>query len=282
MSMRELEARALIGPVKEALLEINYETPSGTMGALRQALETEVSEAGRAALEDIVRNREIAAKERLAMCQDTGMAVIFAEIGQEVHLRGDIRVAINEAVRQAYQEGYLRKSVVAEPLFERKNTKDNTPAIVHFDLVPGDKVRLIVAAKGAGSENMSTVKMLTPAAGVAGVKREVVAFVEQAGPNPCPPIVVGIGLGGDLELAALLAKKALMRKMGERNPDPRYAKLEEELLEALNRTGVGPQGLGGINTAMDVRIEFFPTHIAELPLAINIDCHLHRHKEVII
>lgn len=282
MSMRELEARALIGPVKEALLEINYETPSGTMGALRQALETEVSEAGRAALEDIVRNREIAAKERLAMCQDTGMAVIFAEIGQEVHLRGDIRVAINEAVRQAYQEGYLRKSVVAEPLFERKNTKDNTPAIIHFDLVPGDKVRLIVAAKGAGSENMSTVKMLTPAAGVAGVKREVVAFVEQAGPNPCPPIVVGIGLGGDLELAALLAKKALMRKMGERNPDPRYAKLEEELLEALNRTGVGPQGLGGINTAMDVRIEFFPTHIAELPLAINIDCHLHRHKEVII
>jgi fumarate hydratase subunit alpha len=280
--MRELEASALIGPVKEALLEINYETPPETMERLRRALATEVSEAGRAAMEDIVRNREIAAKERLAMCQDTGMAVIFAEIGQEVHLRGDIRGAINEGVRQAYQEGYLRKSVVADPLFERKNTLDNTPAIIHFDLVPGDKIRLIVAAKGAGSENMSTVKMLTPAAGLAGVKREVVEFVEKAGPNPCPPIVVGIGIGGDLELAALLAKKALMRKMGQRNPDPRYAKLEEELLSAINRTGIGPQGLGGINTAMDVRIEYFPTHIAELPLAINIDCHLHRHKEVII
>ncbi len=280
--MRELEAKALIGPVKEALLEINYKTPPETMARLRKALETEVSEAGRAAMEDILRNREIAAKERLAMCQDTGMVVIFAEIGQEVHLRGDIRAAINEAVRQAYQEGYLRKSVVAEPLFERKNTQDNTPAIIHFDLIPGDRMRLIVAAKGAGSENMSTVKMLTPAAGLAGVKREVVEFVERAGPNPCPPIVVGIGIGGDLELAALLAKKALMRKMGQRNPDPRYAKLEEELLEAINRTGVGPQGLGGINTAMDVRIEFFPTHIAELPLAINLDCHLHRHKEVII
>ncbi|MGQ9477750.1 MAG: fumarate hydratase [Candidatus Bipolaricaulia bacterium] len=280
--MRELEVKALIGPVKEALLEINYKTPPETMARLRKALETEVSEAGRGALEDIVKNREIAAKEQLAMCQDTGMAVIFAEIGQEVHLRGDIKEALNEAVRQAYEEGYLRKSVVADPLFERKNTKDNTPAIIHFDLVSGDRVRLIVAAKGAGSENMSTVKMLTPATGLEGVKREVVEFVERAGPNPCPPIVVGIGLGGDLELAALLAKKALMRKMGQRNPDPRYAKLEEELLEAINRTGVGPQGLGGINTALDVRIEFFPTHIAELPLAINLDCHLHRHKEVLI
>lgn len=280
--MRNLKASELIGPVKEALQEINFDTPSEMMKSLRKALETEVSEAGRAALEDIVKNREIAAEERLAMCQDTGMAVIFLEIGQEVHLVGDLEGALNEAVRQAYQEGYLRKSVVAEPLFERKNTQDNTPAILHFRVVPGERLKLIVAAKGAGSENMSTVRMLTPAAGVEGVKRAVVEFVERAGPNPCPPIVVGLGIGGDLELAALLAKKALMRKMGQRNPDPRYAKLEEELLEAVNRTGVGPQGLGGINTAMDVRIEYFPTHIAELPLAINLDCHLHRHKEIII
>jgi len=280
--MRELEARELIGPVKEALLSINFDTPPETMAKLREFWETEVSEAGRGAMEDIVRNREIAAKERLAMCQDTGMAVIFCELGQEVHIRGDIREALSEAVRQAYEEGYLRKSVVDDPLFERKNTQDNTPPIVHFELVPGDKVKLIVAAKGAGSENMSAVKMLTPAAGVEGVKREVVEFVERAGPNPCPPIVVGVGIGGDLELVAILAKKALMRKMGERNPDPRYAKLEEELLEAINRTGIGPQGLGGINTAMDVRVEYYPTHIAELPLGINIDCHLHRHKEIVL
>lgn len=280
--MREIKASELIGPVKEALLAINFDTPPELMQKLREFWETEVSEAGRGAMEDIVKNREIAAKERLAMCQDTGMAVIFVELGQEIHLQGNIKEALNEAVRQAYQEGYLRKSVVDDPLFERKNTKDNTPAIVHYELVPGERVKITVAAKGAGSENMSTVKMLTPAAGVAGIKREIVEFVEGAGPNPCPPIVVGIGIGGDLELVAKLAKKALMRKLGQRNPDPRYAKLEEEILEAINRTGVGPQGLGGINTAMDVRIEYYPTHIAELPLAINIDCHLHRHKKVII
>jgi len=280
--MRELKAEELIGPVKEALLEINYETPPEVLQKLKEFWETEVSEAGKGAMEDIVRNRELAAQKRVAMCQDTGLALIFVELGQEVHVVGDLKGALNEAVRQAYTEGYLRKSVVDDPLFERRNTGDNTPAIIHFDLVPGDRVRLIVAAKGAGSENMSTVRMLAPAAGLEGVKRTVVEFVEEAGPNPCPPIVVGVGIGGDLELAALLAKKALMRKMGERNPDPRYAKLEEELLEAINRTGIGPQGLGGVNTAMDVRVEYYPTHIAQLPLAINIDCHLHRHKEVVI
>ncbi len=280
--MRELKAEELIGPVKEALLEINYETPPEVLQKLKEFWETEVSEAGKGAMEDIVRNRELAAQKRVAMCQDTGLALIFVELGQEVHVVGDLKGALNEAVRQAYTEGYLRKSVVDDPLFERKNTGDNTPAIIHFDLVPGDRVRLIVAAKGAGSENMSTVRMLAPAAGLEGVKRTVVEFVEEAGPNPCPPIVVGVGIGGNLELAALLAKKALMRKMGERNPDPRYAKLEEELLEAINRTGIGPQGLGGVNTAMDVRVEYYPTHIAQLPLAINIDCHLHRHKEVVI
>jgi len=211
------------------------------------------------------------------------MAIIFAEVGSDLKIEGNsLKRAIEQGVREGYQEGYLRKSVVSDPLFDRKNTQDNTPAIIHVDLVEGDKLKLTVAAKGFGSENMSRVVMLTPADGVKGVKREVLNLVKEAGPNPCPPIVVGLGIGGDLELAAMLAKKALMRKMGERNPDPRYALLEEELLELINKTGIGPQGYGGINTAMDVRIEYFPTHIAGLPLAINIDCHLHRHKEIIL
>ena len=188
-----------------------------------------------------------------------------------------MRAAINEGVRQGYQEGYLRKSVVAEPLFDRLNTKDNTPAIVHVELVSGDGVRLIVAAKGFGAENMSWARILTPAQGIEGVKREVVRCVEEAGPNACPPIVVGVGLGGTLEMAALLAKKALMRDIGSRNADPRYAQLEQELLELVNRTGIGPQGWGGLNTALDVRVEFFATHIAAIPIAINLDCHLQRH-----
>lgn len=281
--MRVIKAEEIIKAVKGAVQEINFHTPPETMATLRKAYETEVSPAGKAAMEDIVKNREIAAQRRLAMCQDTGMAVIFAEVGTDLKIEGDsLKKAIEQGVREGYQEGYLRKSVVSDPLFDRKNTQNNTPAIIHIDLVEGDKLKLTVAAKGFGSENMSRVVMLTPADGVKGVKREVLNLVKEAGPNPCPPIVVGIGIGGDLELAAMLAKKALMRKMGERNPDPRYAKLEEELLELINKTGIGPQGYGGINTAMDVRIEYFPTHIAGLPLAINIDCHLHRHKEIVL
>jgi fumarate hydratase subunit alpha len=217
------------------------------------------------------------------MCQDTGMAIIFIELGQEVHLTGgDLRAAIDEGVRIGFQEGYLRKSVVAEPLFQRRNTGDNTPAVVHVEIVPGDRLRLTVATKGFGAENMSWAKILTPAAGIEGVKREVVRCVEEAGPNACPPVVVGVGLGGTLEMAALLAKKALMRETGNRHPDPRYAALELELLDRVNATGIGPQGWGGVNTALDVRVEYYPTHIAAIPIAINLDCHLQRHMEVMI
>ena len=283
MSIREIKAEEIVEAVQAAVQEINFHTPARTMERLRRALETEVSPAGRGAMEDIVKNREIAAEEGLAMCQDCGLVVVFAEVGSEVRIIGrSLTSAIDEGVRRGYEEGYLRKSVVDDPLFERVNTRDNTPAIVHIDLVEGDRLKLIVAAKGGGSENMSMVKMLKPADGVQGVKREVLELVRRAGPNPCPPIVVGIGIGGDLEQVAILAKRALMREMGGRNPNPKYAALEEELLELINKTGIGPQGYGGINTAMDVRIEYFPTHIASLPLAVNIDCHLHRHKEIVL
>jgi fumarate hydratase subunit alpha len=246
-------------------------------------MESEPSPAGRQAMRDIVENRHIASARQVPMCQDTGMAVVFVEIGQDVHLvGGELREAINRGVRQGYQEGYLRKSVVAEPLFERHNTGDNTPAVVHVDVVPGEDLRLLVAAKGFGAENMSWARILTPAQGIEGVKREVVRCVEEAGPNACPPIVVGVGLGGTLELAALLAKKALMREIGSRNPAPRYAALEQELLDRVNATGIGPQGWGGRNTALDVRVEFYPTHIAAIPIAINLDCHLQRHMEIVI
>jgi fumarate hydratase subunit alpha len=217
----------------------------------------------------------------MPMCQDTGMVVVFVTLGQDVRLIGGaLHAAIHEGVRQGYAEGYLRMSVVAEPLFDRQNTRDNTPAVIHVDLVPGETFALIVAAKGFGAENMSRSLVLTPAEGVAGVKREVVRCVEDAGPNACPPVVVGVGVGGTLELSALLAKRALMRETGERNPDARYAALERELLQLVNATGIGPQGWGGRHTALDVRVEFYATHIAGIPLTINLDCHLQRHMRI--
>lgn len=276
--MREIPVSLITERIRQAVQEINFHTPQPTLIQLNQILESEPSPAGQQAMRDIVENRAIASAQQVPMCQDTGMVIVFVELGQEVHLSGgDLRASINEGVRQGYQEGYLRKSVVAEPLFDRLNTKDNTPAIVHVELVPGDGLRLIVAAKGFGAENMSWARILTPAQGIEGVKREVVRCVEEAGPNACPPIVVGVGLGGTLEMAALLAKKALMRDIGSRNADPRYAQLEQELLDLVNRTGIGPQGWGGLNTALDVRVEFFATHIAAIPIAINLDCHLQRH-----
>ncbi len=279
--MREIPVSLITERIRQAVQEINFHTPQPTLIQLNQILESEPSPAGQQAMRDIVENRAIASAQQVPMCQDTGMVIVFVELGQEVHLSGgDLRASINEGVRQGYQEGYLRKSVVAEPLFDRLNTKDNTPAIVHVELVPGDGLRLIVAAKGFGAENMSWARILTPAQGIEGVKREVVRCVEEAGPNACPPIVVGVGLGGTLEMAALLAKKALMRDIGSRNADPRYAQLEQELLELINRTGIGPQGWGGLNTALDVRVEFFATHIAAIPIAINLDCHLQRHCEI--
>jgi len=234
-------------------------------------------------MQDIVETRRIASRRQVPMCQDTGMAIVFVDLGQDVHLSGgELWEAIAEGVRKGYREGYLRNSVVAEPLFERRNTGDNTPPIVHFQVSPGGQLRLIVAAKGFGAENMSRAKMLTPAQGVEEVKREIVQCVLEAGPNACPPIVVGVGVGGTLEIAALLAKKALMREIGQRHPDPRYAALELELLDLINRTGIGPQGWGGVNTALDVRVEYYPTHIASLPLAVNLDCHLQRHIEIVM
>jgi fumarate hydratase subunit alpha len=281
--MRTIDVSQVTAQLRQAVQTINFYTPEPTMIRLVDILETEPSPAGRQALHDIVENRQIASTRQTPMCQDTGMALVFVSLGQEVRLvGGDLREAITAGVRQGYQEGYLRKSVVAEPLFERRNTGDNTPPVIHFELVPGDQLRLTVAAKGFGAENMSWVKILTPAQGVEGVKREVIRCVEEAGPNACPPVVVGVGVGGTLEMAALLGKRALMRDMGQRHPDPRYAALELELLDLINATGIGPQGWGGVNTALDVRVEYYPTHIAAIPLAVNLDCHLHRHLEIVI
>lgn len=281
--MRTIDVAEVTARVRQAVQTINFHTPAPVLAQLNDVWVLEPSPAGKLALQDIVENRGVASARQVPMCQDTGMAVIFAQIGQEVHFAGgDLRAAITEGVRQGYREGYLRNSVVAEPLFDRKNTGDNTPPVMHFDLVAGDQLRLIVAAKGFGAENMSRVKILTPANRMENVKREVLSVVQEAGPNACPPIVVGVGLGGSLEMAAILAKRALMREVGERHPDPRYAALELELLDLVNRTGIGPQGWGGVNTALDVRIETYPTHIAAVPLAINLDCHLQRHIEVVI
>jgi len=281
--MRTIDVQEITARVREAVQAINFHTTEPVMIGLNEILVSEPSPAGRAAMRDIVENRKVASERQVPMCQDTGMVVVFADIGQDVHLAGgDVREAIDEGVRQGYQEGYLRKSVVAEPLFERRNTGDNAPAVIHFRLVSGEGLELIVAAKGFGAENMSRAMVLTPADGLEGVRREVVRCVEDAGPNACPPVVVGVGIGGTLEMAALLAKRALMREVGERNADPRYAALELDLLERVNATGIGPQGWGGVYTASDVRVEYYPTHIAGIPLAINLDCHLQRHVRLTI
>ncbi len=281
--MRELDVKLIGDKVREAVQALNFHTPETTLNQLIQVRDSEPSPTGRQAMIEIVENRRVASRRAVPMCQDTGMALVFLEIGQEVHLvGGDLRAAVDAGVRQGYAEGYLRKSVVREPVFERKNTGDNAPAILYTDIVPGEQVRLTVACKGFGAENMSWARILTPAEGLDGVKAEVVRCVEEAGPNACPPVVVGVGLGGTLDLAALLAKKALLRETGTRNPDPRYAELELELLDLVNATGIGPQGWGGVNTALDVRVEFYPTHIAAVPLAVNLDCHLQRHTEIIL
>ena len=281
--MRTLDVAEVTARVRDAVQAINFHTPATVLIQLSDVLAQEPSPAGRLAMQDIVDNREVASSRQVPMCQDTGMVVVFADVGQDLRLvGGDLRAAITEGVRQGYREGYLRNSVVAEPLFERPNTGDNTPPVIHFDLLPGDALRLTIAAKGFGAENMSRVRVLTPARRLEQVKQAVVDTVQEAGPNACPPVVVGVGLGGTVEMAALLAKKALMRTVGARHPEPRYAALELELLDLVNRTGIGPQGWGGLNTALDVRIEYYPTHIAAVPLAVNLDCHLQRHIEIVI
>lgn len=281
--MREINAQVITKAVKDLFMQANYVIGCDVLDELKRVLEAEESPVGKSILEQIIKNDEIAKKEQIAMCQDTGLAVVFVELGQDVRIvDGDFHEAINQGVREAYRDGYLRKSVVSDPLFERKNTGDNTPAVVYMDLVPGDCIKIIAAPKGAGSENMSAVKMLKPADGVEGVKKFVVDTVKQAGPNPCPPTIIGVGIGGTMEKAALLSKKALLRRMDQQNPDERYAKLEKEILEEINKSGIGPGGLGGRITSLAVHIEHFPTHIACLPVAVNICCHACRHAEAVI
>jgi fumarate hydratase subunit alpha len=281
--MKTIDVRQITSHIRQAVQKINFHTPEPAMIQLGEILLNEPSPAGRQAMRDIIANRNVASQRQMPMCQDTGMVIVFVEMGQNVHLvGGDLRQAINEGVRRGYDEGYLRKSIVVEPLFERRNTKDNTPAAIHVELVPGERFELTIAAKGFGAENMSRAKVLTPAEGIEGLKREVVQCVEDAGPNACPPVVIGVGVGGTLDIAALLAKKALMREISQRHPDERYAALELELLDLVNATGIGPQGWGGVNTASDVRVEYYPTHIAGIPIAINLDCHLQRHTHIVL
>ncbi|MCL1965494.1 MAG: fumarate hydratase [Firmicutes bacterium] len=281
--MREVAAEAVACEVERLFLHASYAIGEDVEAAVRSGLERETSPAGCAALRQIAENYRIAREERVAICQDTGMAVVFADVGQDVHIvSGGFEDAVNEGVRRAYTGGYLRKSVVAEPLFDRVNTKDNTPAVLHARIVPGDKLRLLVVPKGFGSENMSRVKMLTPADGVEGVKRFVIETVTEAGPNPCPPVIVGVGIGGTMEMAALMAKRQTARPVGSRHADARYAGLEEEMLAAVNRSGVGPAGTGGRVTALAVHAEYYPTHIAGLPVAVNVCCHAARHAEGVL
>lgn len=241
---------------------------------------TEASPVGRTVLDQLLENQRIAANDKVPLCQDTGMAVVFVDIGQDVHItEGDYESAINEGVRQAYQQGYFRNSVVGEPLFHRTNTNDNTPAVIHTRIVPGDKVHILVTPKGFGSENMSALKMLVPADGIEGVKKFVLDTVKKAGPNPCPPIILGIGIGGTFEKAALMAKRCTTRPLDQDHPDPRYAELEKELLQKINALGIGPAGIGGNTTALKVSIDYAATHIAGLPVAVNICCLAARHAE---
>lgn len=281
--MRTLEASKISEAVAQLATQANYYLPDDVDRAIAQGYEAEESPLGKEIFRQIMANAAIARQENRPMCQDTGLAVVFAEVGQDVHITGGtLTEAVNAGVAKGYMEGYLRKSVVAEPLFARRNTGDNTPAILHVTVVPGDRLRLILAPKGAGSENMSALKMLKPSDGVAGVKKFVVDTVVNAGSNPCPPIVVGVGIGGTMEMAALLAKKALLRPLDQRHPQREYAQLEAELLALVNKTGVGPQGLGGRITALAVNVEWYPTHIAMLPVAVNINCHAARHAEIVL
>ena len=281
--MKEIHVTDISAAVARLCVDACCRLPADVRAAFAERQRTEPSPVGRDILGQLMQNADIAADEMMPICQDTGLAVVFADVGQEVHIiGGDFTEAVNEGVRRGYVDGYLRKSSVAEPLFERKNTGDNTPAVLHVRLVPGDGLRLRLAPKGAGSENKSVVKMLVPADGIEGVRKVVLDAVLAAGPNSCPPMVVGVGLGGTMELAALCAKRAAARDLATRNADPRYAAFEDELLTLINKTGIGPQGLGGRTTALKVHVEWAPTHIASLPVAVNINCHAARHAEALL
>ena len=279
--MRTIKAGAVTEAVKKLCIEANCDLPADVREAIRRCRQDETFPIARSVLEKIEENYLIAAAEGVPICQDTGLACVFLRLGQEVHIEGDLRAAVDEGVREGYRDGYLRKSCVADPL-RRVNTGDNTPAVIYYDIVPGDGLEITVAPKGFGSENMSQIKMLRPSDGLDGVRDFVLHVAEEAGPNPCPPIVVGVGLGGTFDKAALLAKQALLRPLDVRNADPYYAELEEELLMKINALGIGPQGFGGRTTALAVNIEVLPTHIAGLPCAVNINCHVTRHRTAVL
>lgn len=279
--MREINAETITEAVAELAVEANCRLPGDVKERIEQARANEPWPTACGILDKIIENYGIADENFVPICQDTGVCCVFLKIGQDVHITGDLRKAVDEGVRKGYGEGYLRKSVVRDPL-RRVNTGDNTPAMLYTEIVPGDKIELTVAPKGFGSENMSRLAMLKPSDGIEGVKAFILKTVEEAGPNPCPPIVVGVGIGGTFDKAAYMAKKALMRPLTERNADEFYAALEEELLERINALGIGPQGFGGKTTALAVNIEWYPTHIAGLPVAVNINCHVTRHKTVVL
>ena len=277
--MREIHISQIINTVRDLCIESNYYLSNDVKEALCEAKKNETWPLAENVLDQLILNSNIAQKEDMPICQDTGMACVFVEIGQEVHIVGGLlQDAINEGVRRGYDEGFLRKSVVKDPI-HRVNTKDNTPAIIYYDIVPGDKIKITVAPKGFGSENMSRIKMLKPSDGLQGVKDFIIETVKLAGPNPCPPIVIGVGIGGTFDKAAYLAKKALIRPLDKRNDEKFYSDLEKELLDTINKLGIGPQGFGGKTTALGLNIETYPTHIAGLPVAVNINCHATRHKE---
>jgi fumarate hydratase subunit alpha len=281
--MREIQAREVTQTVKKLFMEANYFLTDDVLAAIKKAAQTEESPVAKEVLEQIIKNADIAAKEQIPLCQDCGVAVLFVELGQDLHITGgDFSTAINEGVKQSYDQGYLRKSMVNHAFSTRVNTKDNTPAVIYTDIVPGDKLKITVVPKGGGAENMSRLGMLTPSAGRQGIVDLVVKAVDEAGSNPCPPIIVGVGIGGTAERTLLLAKKALLRKVGENNSDPEVALLEKELLEKINGLGIGPMGYGGRTTALAVNVEVFPAHLASMPVAVNINCHSSRHKEAII
>lgn len=283
MEIRQIKAETVTATVKKLFMDCNYFIGNDIMNALETAYKCESSPVGKSVLSQIIENDKIAANEEIPLCQDTGMAVLFVEYGDKVVIEdGSFEDAVNEGVRQAYGDGYLRKSVVSDPVFDRINTKDNTPAIIHTRIVPGDQIKIVAGGKGFGSENMSAIKMVTPSYGIEGVKQFILDTVRTAGPNPCPPIVVGVGIGGTFERAAQLAKQATFRAIDTHNEDERYANLEDELLEEINKMGFGPAGLGGNTTALGVNIETSPTHIAGMPVAVNICCHAARHASATI
>jgi len=279
--MREVQASEITRAVKDLFVDANCNLGEDVLAAFDRGIATDESPVAKEVLRELKENARIARDEQSPICQDTGLAVLFVEVGQEVHVvGGDLKAAINEGVKKGYGEGYLRKSA-CHP-FTRANTKDNTPAVIHFDIVSGDKVRIVAVPKGGGAENMSRVDMLSPSAGLEGIKDFIVKRIEASGSNPCPPTVVGVGIGGTFERSALLAKKALTRKIGERNADPELAKVEVEVLERINKLGIGPMGYGGNTTSLDVFFEVEPCHIASLPVAVNVQCHATRHKEAVI